>query len=130
VTPTRKCPKCATETDAPIGSLVCPVYHGHTGDGECPIGVDGWPSALWWSTWGRVLSNTPAYWQEKEAVARAARTRGATEHTKGFIRRAMLAAIILCSLGLIVVSPGPQWLQLCFAGAIVTLGVIMLVLRL
>jgi hypothetical protein len=35
------CPKCGTVTDAPEGSGVCPIYHGRTGDGYCPIFMDG-----------------------------------------------------------------------------------------
>lgn len=37
----RVCPKCGTETDWPEGSGLCPEYHGRTGDGYCPIFVDG-----------------------------------------------------------------------------------------
>jgi hypothetical protein len=37
----RVCVKCGLETDWPEGSYQCPVYHGYTGAGFCPIFVDG-----------------------------------------------------------------------------------------
>jgi hypothetical protein len=34
----RKCTACGLETNAEVGSCICPVYHSDT---TCPLGVDG-----------------------------------------------------------------------------------------